>query len=162
MTTNSKMMGFETPGDKKIPVTVRDWNAMKLAVWRSKIAWEIVEREASGILEHCTHSDGCPGIETETVPCLSDQYQQVSEDKTEIVKMGCSDREKRASALVILNAARQFAHKDVRKVANETYFAPSREYFSEILAELAAAQTEIEVLQSKLDSNKKEPTVAES
>lgn len=125
-----KMMGFDTPGDQRVPVPVRDWNAMRLALWRSKVSWDIVVQAAAELVERCAHMEGCPGKSVETEPCLQD----------------CPDRELRMSALVILNAARQFAPADARKPADAPYYAPSREYFSEVLAELVVAQTELEVL----------------
>jgi hypothetical protein len=74
--------------------------------------------------------EGCAGKTSETSPCLPD----------------CPDRELRASALVILNAARQFAPLDARRQADGPYYAPSRESFSETMAELGACQFEIDAL----------------
>jgi hypothetical protein len=125
-----KMMGFEAPGDQRVPVPVRDWNALKLALWRSRVAWDIAERAAKEIVDRCGHMEGCAGKIAETEPCLAD----------------CPDRELRMAALVILAAARQFAPTDARKPANAPYFAPSREYYSAVMAELAAAQAELEAL----------------
>lgn len=129
-----KMMGFVTPGDQKIPVSVRDWNGMKLALWRSKVAWDIAERTAAEILERCDHEPGCAAQQDETEPCAP----------------GCIDRELRMSTLVILNAARMFAPIDARQPAAGPYMAPSREYFSEIVAELGATQLELDVLRKVL------------
>ncbi len=129
-----KMMGFTSPGDQRVPIPVRDWNGLKLALWRSKVAWGIVEGQAEEILGRCEHSDGCPAVHDETQPCVSE----------------CPDRELRMSALVILNAARMFASIDARRPASEPYIAPSREYFSEIVAELGAAQMELEVLRGMI------------
>jgi hypothetical protein len=157
-----KMMGFQAPGDQKVPIMVRDWNAMKLAVWRSKAGWDIAEREATAILNRCEHAEGCPAVHDETKPCLSERYEKErarNEDETDDeyaqvpgvrVREGCPDRELRMSALVVLNAARMFAPVDARRPANEPYFAPSREYFSEVLSELGAAQIELEVLREAL------------
>ena len=128
-----KMMGFEVPGDQRVPVPVRDWNAMKLALWRSKWAMDISAHAAAELVARAAHMEGCPGKELETEPCLPD----------------CPDRELRMSALVILNASRQFAPVNARQPANAPYYAPSREYFSEVLAELAVAQAELEVLRGK-------------
>jgi hypothetical protein len=50
------------------------------------------------------------------------------------------------SALVILNAVRAFGAAKVRRPADEPYYAPSREYFSEVIADLAASQAELEFL----------------
>jgi hypothetical protein len=122
-----KQNGYVTDADKKVPVTVRDWNAMKLAVWRSKVAWDIVVRESTELIANASHMTGCPASDSETDTCLPD----------------CPDRELRLSALVILNAARRFAPVDARKVADGQYTAPSREYFSEVLAELAACQSQL-------------------
>ena len=130
MTDPKKLMGFETPADKKVPIRSGDWDAMKLALWRAKSSCETVAREASDLLESSKHADGCPGKDDETKPCLA----------------ACPDREKRLSALVILNAARQNAPVDAKKLADGPYFAPSREHFSEVIAELAAAQIEIKQL----------------
>ena len=156
-----KLQGFEVPGDQRIPVTLRDWNAMKLALWRSKVAWEFAMREATRILDGCGHLDGCPAVQDETQPCLSDCWEkspQVEGEDDEVytdrpgvrVQEGCPDRELRMSALVILNAARMFAPIDARRAAADPYMAPSREYYSEIFSTLAAAQVEIEVLREAL------------
>jgi len=136
-----KMMGFVTPGDQRVPIPVRDWNAMKLALWRSRNGWEIAARAAAGILGQCLHAEDCPGEETEVAPCLPD----------------CPDRELRMDALVILNAARMFAPIDARTPANGPYMAPSREYFSEVIAELSVAQLEIDSLREKLRAMGAEP-----
>jgi hypothetical protein len=140
MTSAPEKMGFATPSDQKIPVTVRDWNAMKLAVWRSQQGWEIVAREAAALVARCRHEEGCPGKEVESEPCVPDRFVDG------VVVEGCPDREQRMSALVILSAARMFAPVGARRPANDPYFAPSREYFSEVLSELAAAQVELAVL----------------
>ena len=121
-----KMMGLDSPGDQKVPVPIRNWNAMKLALWRSKVGWQIVARTAISLVSRAQHAEGCPGKDLETEPCLP----------------GCPDRELRMDALVILSAARMFAPVDAKKIANEPYFAPSREYFSELVAALAAEQAE--------------------
>jgi hypothetical protein len=71
-------------------------------------------------------------------------------------ELGCPDREKRISILVILNCAREFAAIDVRKPADGRYFAPSREHFSKMVAELGAAQIEIDELRAKLGVSTKE------
>ncbi len=136
-----KMMGFENPGDKKFSVSARDWSGMKHAAWRSKVGWEIAERQAKEILGRCTHLDGCPGITDEAAPCLGAGNE-----------LGCPDRELRMSALVILNAARQFAPVSARQIANEIYFAPSRERYSEVIAELGAVQAELEDLKKETTS----------
>lgn len=130
----SKMMGFESPGDQKVPISVRDWNALRLALWRSKVAWDIALRAATEIIDRCEHADGCTGVDIETDPCLPN----------------CHDRELRMSALVILNSARRFAPVDARRSANDPYFAPSREYFSEVVADLAASQAELAALHEVL------------
>jgi hypothetical protein len=127
---SKKMQGYESPDDKKVPIQVGYWNAQKLALWRSKVAWEIAERAAEEILERCEHVDSCLARVDETKPCAPD----------------CPDRETWMSALVILSAARQFAPVSATKLAKAPYYAPSREHFSEVLAELAAAQAELETL----------------
>ena len=139
----AKLMGFETPDDKKVPVSVRDWNAQKLALWRSRGLAERAIHEALEILSRCKHRVDCPGAESETEPCFSSTY--VSEVLTE----GCPDREQRMSALVILNAARQLAPKDARK-PTQPYFAPSREYYSDVMAALGATEIENEMLRGLL------------
>ena len=127
-----EMMGFEAPLDQKVLVPVRNWNAMRLAIWRSKVAWEIAARAALEITDGCSHAKGCSGEDGELEPCLPE----------------CPDRERRMSALVILNAARMFAPADARHPANAPYSAPSREYFSEVLSDLAAAQIQLEALRA--------------
>jgi len=128
------MMGFENPGDQKVPVSVRNWNALKLALWRNKVSWEIVKHGTVEILERCQHAEGCAGEKNETEPCLG----------------SCPDREVRMSALVILNTARARVPEDARKPAEGTYFAPSREYFSEVLVELETTRMENEALREAL------------
>jgi hypothetical protein len=156
-----RMMGFDNPGDQKVPITVRDWSAMKLAIWRSKTGWEIAKREAEAILSGCTHAEGCPASRDETRPCISDLYEKAPQADGETddeyaaragvrVQEGCPDRERRMSALVVLNAARMFAPVDARRLSGEPYFAPSREGFSEVLSELSAAQVELEILRKAL------------
>ena len=127
--TPRQMMGFEPPADRKISISVRDLNALKLAAWRSRVAFDIIAKQSADIVARCEHAAGCPGIALETEPCAPD----------------CRDREIRMSALVALNAARRFAPVNANSVqSQEQYFAPSREYYSEILATLAAAQCELE------------------
>ena len=146
---SAQMMGFESPGDKKIAVSVRDWNAMKLAMWRNRVGWESAQNQAIEILERCEHVEHCPGLTSDTEPCVADKYETVDGD-VQLVSKGCRDRELRMSALVILNNARQYAPIDARKLNDSTYFAPSREYFSEVLSSLGAAQIENEVLRELL------------
>ena len=146
---NREMMGFETPGDKKVPVTVRDWQAMRRAIWRSAKGWEIVANTAQAVIDGCDHAEGCPGLESDEAECLKDRYAASLDGPAVLVTAGCRDRELRASALVMLTAALQHAPRDVNKPTDE-YFAPSREYFSEILSSLHAAQLEIEDLRARL------------
>lgn len=134
MTTSRGMMGFDNPGDQKIPIRARDWNAFKLALWRSKVSWEIVKSAAIDILVRCQHSEGCPGEKDETEPCLRD----------------CADREVRMSALVVLNAARTCSPATANKPAEGSYFAPSREYFSEVLVDLETTKAENVALREAL------------
>jgi hypothetical protein len=124
---NAKLMGLSTPGDQKVPVPVRTWDAAKRALWRSKISWDVAMKQTAGILERCAHMEGCPAQTSETATCLAD----------------CPDRELRMSALVILNAARQFGPLDAKRLAEGPYFAPSREGFSDMVAELAACRAEL-------------------
>lgn len=134
MTDASKMMGYKAPDDQKFSVPVRDWQALKLALWRSRTALEIAMRESAEILSRCKHTTGCDGESVETEPCLPT----------------CPDREVRMSALVILNAARQLAPANARKPANAPYHAPSRERFSEVMAELVALTAAYEELRASL------------
>lgn len=143
-----KLMGYETPGDKKVPISAREWHAMKLALWRSRSLSEIVIREASEIIDRCKHSEECPGAQEESEPCLASTVEYTG--NSEVITDGCPDREQRMSALVILNAARQLSPADARKPSAEPYFAPSREYFSEVLAEFATMQIENDMLRAKL------------
>lgn len=129
-----RMMGFELPDDQRVSIPVRDWNAMRLALWRSKVAWDIAERAATEIVGRCRHAFGCIAEKIETEPCLPK----------------CPDRELRMSALVILNAARMFAPIDARQPTGGVYMAPSREYFSEVIAELATTQIENDALREAL------------
>jgi hypothetical protein len=170
-----KMMGLEIPGDERVPVPARDWRGMKLALWRSKAAWEMAECAAREIVERCKHVEGCPGAVVETEPCLPYRYEKSPQgvDETDeaytkrpgaLVQQGCPDREQRMSALTILNAARMFGPIDARRPADEPYYAPSREYFSEVLGDLGAAQAELEVLRGGVQQvtlptpNEQEPT----
>jgi hypothetical protein len=123
-----KQQGYITDADKKVAVAVRDWNAMKLAVWRSKYAWDIVTREAQSLVDRAAHMEGCPAKEDkEAATCLAD----------------CPDRELRLSALVILGAARQFAPVQATRIADAPFVAPSRERYSEVIAELGACQAQL-------------------
>jgi hypothetical protein len=135
-----KMMGLVTPGDDKVNISVRQWDGMKRQLWRSKHSWEIAQREAASLVERCAHMEGCAGKTDETAPCLVD----------------CPDRELRMSALVILNAARQFAPLNAVRLAEGPYYAPSREHFSEVIAEFAACQVELEALRIKMGSTDSE------
>jgi hypothetical protein len=144
-TQQLKMMGLVTPGDERVPVAARDWNGMRLALWRSKVAWDIVSRSAEELLDRCAHMEGCAAKTDETQACLRD----------------CPDRELRMSTLVILNAARQFAPIDARKPADAPYFAPGREKFSAMVVELAVAQAELEAIRgAKLTEPPAESTTA--
>ncbi len=134
MSSAQKMMGFESPSDQKVPVRVGDWNALKLAAWRSRFGFGAVEQAAINIIERCKHSEGCAGAEEPTEPCLP----------------SCPDRELRMDAFVILNSARTYSPSNARKPGDGSYFAPSREYFSEVLAELAATQLENAALREAL------------
>jgi hypothetical protein len=140
------MMGFVIPGDEKVAVPSRDWFAMKLAVWRMQHALQIAEREAMVIVASCKHEPGCPGKEIETEPCFA----------------GCEHRETRMSALVIQNAARQFLPVKAARKPEDPYYTPSREYFSEVLSTLGAAQIENEVLRRMLRETGVEPPTPEA
>lgn len=146
--TPNKMMGGQIPGDEKVPVPARDWSAMRLALWRSRVAWEIAAHEAEEILERCKHVQGCPSLEDETAPCPGPHIS--FDGTTQVLGPTCEDRETRMSALVVLNAARQFAPVVARRPAEAPYFAPSREYFSDVLATLAATQVENTMLREAL------------
>jgi hypothetical protein len=141
------MMGFETPGDQRVQIPKAMWSAWKLALWRNKVWWEYAMRAAIEIVDRCKHADGCPGAESETEPCLQDRYDLDGA----LISRGCPDREQRMSAFVILNAARMGAPEDARRPANEPYSAPTREFFSEVMAELAATQAELEALRAIVD-----------
>jgi hypothetical protein len=136
-----KMMGFEIPGDQRVSVTVRDWNGMKLALWRAKVALAIAAKQAGEIVERCDHSDDCPGAESDLEPCLA----------------SCPDREQRMSALVVLNAALVFGPSSAHK-SEEPYFAPSREHYSDVLAELMATRASLDAALDRLrDAGIEEP-----
>jgi hypothetical protein len=134
------MMGFETPNDQRVPVSVRDWTGMKLAIWKSKFALGVVMKQAIAIIERCRHDKDCPGATIETEPCYA----------------SCPDREIRLSALVALNAARMFSPINANQ-PHEPYFAPSRERYSETIAELGALQIERDALLEMLRSMGVEP-----
>ena len=148
----NKMMGLVNASDQKVALPIRDWNAMKLALWRSKVGWEIAERAALEILEQCVHLDGCPGKDDETAACLGGVV--FGQEKTEV---GCPDREARMNALVVLNAARQFAPAEVRRPTDAPYHAPSREYFSEVITDLMATRAELEAIYTFLSTKGIEP-----
>ena len=128
MTDQRHMMGKDL--ERKVQIDARVWFAAKLALWRSKVAWEIAVKQAAEIVARCRHADGCDAAAQEGEPCLPT----------------CPDREVRMSALVVLNAARQFAPPSASKLADQPYISPSREYFSGVVAELGACQAELEVL----------------
>jgi hypothetical protein len=142
MTRPREMMGFEVPGDELVKVPLRDWRGMQRALWRSKGMLETAEREARAIIASCKHAIGCLGSKIESEACLPDRFAL---DGT-LISRGCEDREHRMSALVILNAARAFGAAKIRRPADEPYYAPSREYFSEVIADLAASRAELEAL----------------
>ncbi len=173
--TPRKMMGMVTGADQKVPVTVRDWNAMKLAMWRCKIALGIIERAAAELVPQCRHIEGCPGAEDNSEPCIADTYETVTDIKPDLpafnpaagadyvdnrtdlsvrsstlVSSGCPDRELRMSLLVILGASRQLAPVNARAPSGEMYMAPSRERYGEVMAELGAAQLQNEVFREEL------------
>lgn len=139
-----KMMGYTIPADRPVSIPARDYHAMKLALWRSKAGWEIAMREAKAILDRCAHLEGCPAKNSETEQC----FGAIRYDSTEEPELGCPDRELRMSALVVLNAGRMFAPVDARRISTEPYVAPSREYFSEVIATLVTAQAELEAFAS--------------
>jgi len=151
MMNEKRRQGLETPVDQKVPISVRDWNAVKLALWRNKVGWQIAARAAFGILERCAHVNGCPGKDDETEPCVNDRYDTSDSGKPAVlITRGCPDREQRMNALVVLNAARQFAPLAARPPAQEPYFAPSREYFSEVLTSRMALEIELETTKAEL------------
>ncbi|HEY6357723.1 MAG TPA: hypothetical protein VIX35_05740 [Vicinamibacterales bacterium] len=171
MTQQQKLLGLNS--EKKVSVDVRVWEGQKLALWRSKVGWEIVAKQAAEIVANCRHTPieptnhpaqtaaplaresfwlrlahwfglarkmqltrwqpptqpptPCPGATNEREPCLP----------------SCQDREIRMSALVVLNAAQQFAPPIASKLAEQPYLLPSREYFAEIIGELGACQAEL-------------------
>jgi len=128
-----KMLGLETDADRKVTLPVRYWEALKLALWRSRVSWDAVLPQARLILEQCAHAPGCAGFESDQESCGPD----------------CPDRELRLSALVILAASKQFGPVDARRPADAPYIAPSRELFSEVLAALVVAQAELEALHAQ-------------
>lgn len=128
-----RRLGLETDGDKRVTISVRHWEALRLALWRSKVAWEAVLPQARLILEQCGHAAGCPGITSESEPCGPD----------------CPDRERRLSALVILAAAKPFQLVDARGPSEGRFIAPSRERYSEVMAALAVAQAELDALHTQ-------------
>lgn len=130
----AKQTGLVTEGDHKVSVQVRQWNALKLAIWRCRYAFDIIQREAKNLVERAAHMEGCPAIKSETEQCLPD----------------CPDRELRLSALVILGAARQFAPVNANKIADGPFMAPSRERYSEIIAELAICQAQLAAIDPAL------------
>jgi hypothetical protein len=122
------MLGLDP--EPQVKVGARVWFGQKLALWRSKVGWDIAVKQAAEIVLRCRHAGGCPGAKDEHAPCVAE----------------CPDREIRMSALVVLNAARQFAPPIASKLANQPYVAPTREYFSEVVADLAACQAELAAL----------------
>lgn len=135
-----KMMGFEAPGDQRVPVSLRDWTAMKLGAWKAKFALENTALKAIAIIKRCRHEKDCPGATDETAPCFA----------------GCQDREVRMDALVILNNARVFMPVNANQ-PHEPYFAPSREKYTETLTQLGAAEVERDTLRELLRSMDVEP-----
>jgi len=126
--TPSALQGFQD--EKKVPVDVRHWEALRRLVWRMKVCWGFVENEALSLLSSCRHADGCPAVASKDEPCLPE----------------CPDRQTRLSALVFYNNAHEFAHADVHRATGSGYVAPSREYFDAVLGELTAAQAELTAL----------------
>jgi hypothetical protein len=122
------MLGLDP--EPRTLVDNRVWFGQKLALWYSKVAWDIAVKQAAEIVARCRHAEGCAGKSDESEPCPE----------------GCPDREIRMSAMVILSAGRQFAPPNATRPANQSYVMPNREYFSSIVAELAACQAELETL----------------
>ena len=131
-------MGLDSPGDQKVSVPVRNWTALRLALWRSKVGWGWVEFTAIQALARCRHSENCSSAASDTgekpEPCLPN----------------CPDRELRMDLLVVLNNARTCAPANARQPANEPYFSPSREYFSEVITELETTKLELEATKEAL------------
>lgn len=128
-----EMMGFETASDQRVQISMRDWDAVRRALWRSRTGWEAAMRSASEILQRCRHAEGCPGRDVETEPCL----------------LECPDRETRMDALVVMAAARTLAPVDATRAANQPFIAPSREYYSEILYTLVVMQAQLDALRAQ-------------
>ncbi len=122
------MLGLDPELQTKVDNRV--WFAQRLALWRSKVAWDIAVKQASEIVQRCRHEHGCDGAKDDGAPCLAE----------------CPDREIRMSALVVLGAGLQFAPVSAAKVLAQPFSAPGREYFTSIVAELAACQAELEIL----------------
>lgn len=140
-----RMMGFETPADTQVKISMRDWDALKRALWRSSVGWEITMRAASEIIQRCRHIPGCPAESSEIEPCQGGLGVDLEAPKVE----PCPDRETRMDALVILNAARMHAPTNAAKgAADQLFVAPSREYYGEILAALIVAQAQLEALRA--------------
>jgi len=107
-------------------------------------------RAASEIIQRCRHLDGCPGALSDTEPCLGgiSSLNSAAAQVGAPLAPGCPDRETRMDALVILNAARTCAPVDARHPANQPFIAPSREYYSEILATFVVMQAQLEALRA--------------
>jgi hypothetical protein len=116
--------------EPRVPVDVRVWSGQKLALWKSKVGWDIAAKQAAEITARCRHAPECPAPADPNEPCLSE----------------CPDHEIWLSALVVLNAARAFAPPVASKIAEQPYAMPSREYVASLVAELGACQAELEVL----------------
>src|ERR1700678_1300053 len=97
------MLGL-TP-EPRTTIDNRIWSGAKLALWRSKYAWDLTVRQAAEIIQRCRHADDCAGKSDERESCLET----------------CPDREIRLSALVVLNAARAFAPPSASKLAQQPY-----------------------------------------
>lgn len=141
-----QQMGFETAADQRVQISMRDWDALRRAIWRSSMGWEAVMRSASDILQRCRHVEGCPGQHDETVSCSG--RPPSFENPNAPQEAACPDRETRMDALVIMTAARMYSPTDARRPANDPFIAPSREYYSEILAALVVAQAQLEALRA--------------
>jgi hypothetical protein len=112
-----KKMGLRIPGDEKVTVPARHWQAARLALWRSKHAWDIAMREAKQVLDRCEHAPECAGKGNETEVCQRD----------------CPGREARLSALVILRTPRtspRAANTSLRSSASSWRARPSSRRFA--------------------------------
>lgn len=118
--TAAEVQGFRKV--ETISIDARRWQALRRQMVRIVLGWRYADKEIDRILENCKHTDGCPAVGDNAVPCLA----------------SCPDRETWLSALVIKHNASNYAmyQQGLPLRPDGEYHVPSREFFDAVLSEL--------------------------